>query len=554
MVAGGWWVALLTVLLGACGRNSLPEGPFGCLDNESVCAGVCIDTSNSSEHCGGCGNACGENEECIASKCRPICSADETLCAVGCVDLERDPEHCGACKNACAPGDMCVDGVCRTVACPGVHMACDGACVNPQTDPNHCGGCSIRCDEGWMCAGGLCRSTCRDTLCDAECVDLRSDPSHCGGCGFTCGADERCAMGQCVTTCPAGMSQCGNGCVELANDPRHCGSCFNVCAGSCSEGLCQAVCEEPEIDCGDGCFDPRVDRAHCGGCDIACAEGLECRQEQCLAPSDTCDWSTAQFPFQIQGSLRIGDLTVDKGCTLYVALAHEYYDLGALYSIGYDSGEVALIGPFTDQIYRVIYRPEDDLLYLASFEQVYVVARDGSSGGALTSEAMTPYLTSLGLIPEGWGSFGSQLLVGNSVGDLVALDPDDPKPVALASLPEGIVDFAFVGSTLYVMVSPLPFDVDEGELYQVSPSGEVTPFVELSCIPTALATDGESLYVACSYGDGIHQIDLPSGSTSAIYAADLYRYWGPGLLWDNEALLMFGDAEGSNVTIDAYFP
>jgi hypothetical protein len=551
----GAWIALAMVLLGACGRNSLPDAPFGCLEYESVCAGVCTDTSNSSEHCGGCGNLCSTNEECIASKCRPLCSAGETLCAAGCIDVQRDREHCGGCKNACALGDVCVDGACRAVVCTGVHVPCEGACVNPENDPAHCGGCFTKCEEGWSCAGGKCRSTCPGTLCGVECVDTGSDPSHCGSCGFSCGAGESCVMGQCVLICPAGSIACGNSCVDPSSDERHCGACFTVCRGSCSRGTCQPACAAPKVGCGDNCVDPRVDRSHCGGCDIRCAEGLECRQGRCLPPSETCDWSTVQFPFQIEGSLRIGDLTVDQDCTLYVALAHEYYDLGALYSISYDSGEVELVRQFSDQIYRVAYRAEDDSLYLASFERVYRMAKDGSSGGVLTDEVLAPYLTSLSLIPEGWGSFGGHLLIGNSDGDLIALDPSAPSPVAVATLPEAIVGLAFAGSTLYVAGSPLPFDTADGRVYQVSPTGDVTAVVDLPCGPTALASDaGTTLYVACSYGAGIRQLALPGGATSAIYAVDLYPYWGPGLLWDNGAFITFSNGQSANVTIDVYFP
>ena len=548
-------MALAIALLGACGRNSLPDAPFGCLEYEAVCAGVCTDTSDDPEHCGGCGNVCAPSEQCIASKCRPTCSATETLCAVGCVDTERDREHCGACKNACAVGDVCVDGACREAICAGVQISCEGVCVNPETDPAHCGDCFSKCQDGWSCAGGDCRPDCPGALCGADCVDLGSDPSHCGGCGFSCGEGEACAMGQCVLLCPAGLTACGNACVDVTSDQRHCGACFSACGGSCSRGICQSPCASPEIGCGDSCVDPRVDPLHCGGCDIQCAPGLECRQAQCLAPSESCDWSASQFPFQIEGSLRLGDLTVDEDCNLYVALAHEYYDLGAVYSINYDSGEVELVRQFSDQIYRVAYRSEDDSLYLASFERIYRLAKDGSSGGLVTDELVDPYLTSLTLSPQGWGSFGAQLLVGNSEGDLVALDPGAPGPVVVATLPESIVDLAFAGSALYVVVSPLPFDSTDGDLYQVSPTGEVTPFVDLPCGPTALASNaGAYLYVACSYGAGIHQLELPSGTTSAIYATDLYPYWGPGLLWDNGAFIMFGNGQSADVTIDVYIP
>ncbi len=78
--------------------------------SETVCGGVCIDTSTSRQHCGRCGNECSGNMECINSTCG--CSNNKTECNLNCVDLQTDLYNCGHCGNRCADTQTCENAQC----------------------------------------------------------------------------------------------------------------------------------------------------------------------------------------------------------------------------------------------------------------------------------------------------------------------------------------------------------------------------------------------------------------------------------------------------------
>jgi hypothetical protein len=81
----------------------------------TMCGTACINTKESSEHCGACGNACPSPQwcnhgKCVADKCNT--KAGEAECYGECKNLLTDPTNCGECKNACAAGQTCKDGSC----------------------------------------------------------------------------------------------------------------------------------------------------------------------------------------------------------------------------------------------------------------------------------------------------------------------------------------------------------------------------------------------------------------------------------------------------------
>ena len=83
------------------------------------------------------------------------CPAGQTNCGAdaGCRVLERDIDHCGACGQACADGQDCANGVC---ACAGTSVLCADACVDTKTDPTNCSACGIACAAGDVCSDSLC--------------------------------------------------------------------------------------------------------------------------------------------------------------------------------------------------------------------------------------------------------------------------------------------------------------------------------------------------------------------------------------------------------------
>ena len=126
------------------------------VDNYGDAGVACVNTRSSNQHCGGCGQACGQNQVCSDGMCTFMCRSTQTECmgAGGertCADLQSDRMNCGACGNACMDGYGCIAGRCR-LGCTELLTPCSNgadagpsgggeACVNTSNDPQNCGAC-----------------------------------------------------------------------------------------------------------------------------------------------------------------------------------------------------------------------------------------------------------------------------------------------------------------------------------------------------------------------------------------------------------------------------
>lgn len=92
-----------------------------CEFRSSCCDGACINPRTDQENCGACRNVCSDGEICQDSKC--VCGSDgfecekeQTCCAVygtlACINPQTDQENCGGCGNVCADDEQCIDGTC----------------------------------------------------------------------------------------------------------------------------------------------------------------------------------------------------------------------------------------------------------------------------------------------------------------------------------------------------------------------------------------------------------------------------------------------------------
>jgi hypothetical protein len=72
----------------------------GCQHSETLCTGICTDTTIDSGNCGSCGHACNTagGESCIAGVCD--CSSG-TDCSTVCVDTTTNQNNCMTCGNVC---------------------------------------------------------------------------------------------------------------------------------------------------------------------------------------------------------------------------------------------------------------------------------------------------------------------------------------------------------------------------------------------------------------------------------------------------------------------
>lgn len=168
-----------------------------CTGETQPCEDACVDLATDAFNCGGCGDACEQNQICDDGFCVVDCG-DLTECSDECANLDNDPGHCGNCSTACAKGEECVAGNCQ-LACGGELVPCDAVCADLQTDPEHCGACDAPCDVGEVCNAGECGVTCDPglTVCDGACIDTATDPAHCGGCGDGCAYGESCVDSAC---------------------------------------------------------------------------------------------------------------------------------------------------------------------------------------------------------------------------------------------------------------------------------------------------------------------------------------------------------------------
>jgi hypothetical protein len=121
----------------------------------SLCAGQCVDTSNSNVHCGACGRACSGGQVCMQGMCALTCGNGESICSQSCVNTRVDRGHCGGCGRACASSEDCVAGAC-VARCPAGQSSCSGSCANLQTDARNCGACGAVCAANQRCMTGSC--------------------------------------------------------------------------------------------------------------------------------------------------------------------------------------------------------------------------------------------------------------------------------------------------------------------------------------------------------------------------------------------------------------
>lgn len=230
----------------------------------------CVDPQTDERACGDCGQPCAPGQECLDGGCivgdcelpcddaldrGPICCRDEAALVDVCTSLLVDPDHCGACGQSCGEAGECADGACLCAEGPSVG-SCDGLCVDLETNPDHCGACGQACPEDApRCVDEQC------TTCEAQgltecggsaCADTKTDAANCGGCTVACAPDQECVQGDCVggecRACDEDVGVCclhpdaeaDPGCADLSTDVWNCGACGVWCAEgeACVAGAC----------------------------------------------------------------------------------------------------------------------------------------------------------------------------------------------------------------------------------------------------------------------------------------------------------------------------
>lgn len=279
-----------------------------CQSGLTACAGLCVDISRSPLHCGMCGRACHDGEQCVGGTCTLTCPPGSTECRGSCVRLDTNERHCGRCDNQCEPRShgtaVCVSAECGVVCLEG-YGDCNGSLDDGcETDLAntlmHCGGCGRVCrlpNADSECRRGTCviqNQKCLEGFADCDhiaangCeVNIDTNRGRCGGCGVSCAAGQVCEAGMCVShnpVCDGGMA-CGfdGACVDTESSVENCGACGQPCVvangtARCEGGQCEvAACSPGWRDCDgrsdNGCETNINSPEHCGSCERSCQSG-----------------------------------------------------------------------------------------------------------------------------------------------------------------------------------------------------------------------------------------------------------------------------------------
>jgi hypothetical protein len=98
-----------------------------------------------------------------------VCETGKEFCEGNCVDTQESDDNCGACGQACSGGMVCNKAKCE---CPSGQMDCEGKCADLQTSVTDCGECGHACMMGDACTAGACAGPTGDDGCSGEALGI----------------------------------------------------------------------------------------------------------------------------------------------------------------------------------------------------------------------------------------------------------------------------------------------------------------------------------------------------------------------------------------------
>ncbi len=266
----------------------------------------CVNINTSENHCGACGNACGENEICLDGDCTPMC--EDGLQNGLETDIDCGGPLCLPCANGqrCTENADCTSDLCEADGtCQDPHTCSDGVKNGGESDVD-CGGPSCPgCADGLacfidrdcanrFCKDGVCgrRASCRNGKKDGNETDIDCGGPDCPPCGEgeRCSNRDDCAgILDCVDRAGDGSNQ--KFCVECTEDTI-CNALYTD-RTTCLRYSCQAV-DETCTPGQDTCVDNGI-LSHCGF-NLECACRVTTEGEMACVDSGSGDHSCPANP------------------------------------------------------------------------------------------------------------------------------------------------------------------------------------------------------------------------------------------------------------------
>jgi hypothetical protein len=259
------------------------------------------------------------------------------------------------------------------------------------------------------------------------------------------------------------------------------------------------------------------------------------------------DAASANFGPSLDGpTVGYGDLELDRDGAL-VLVANDTVDpMGNfLFRVTRDGATASLlnsnIGAAGEQLLSLAIDPVAQAIYIGT-DQGNIYRRSSDGTVSMFVSASADAVLGLELAPAiGFGSFGGHLIATTSAGELLAIDPLSPNPVAEIT-PSGplttLIDLVFASDgTLYV--------VEDGpstapRLLMIAPDGTVTPLATGSGKlgqPDGIEIDegGDRLLVTSVFGGGDRLLEVALANSQVNKIADIdidFGFFPTGIVYD----------------------
>jgi len=196
--------------------------------------------------------------------------------------------------------------------------------------------------------------------------------------------------------------------------------------------------------------------------------------------------------------------------------------------------------PTGGSLYSIVYHPDMDEIFVGDTAgNIYAV--NPSSGASTLLVNVSDFVNALVVAPEGYGSFGGQLLVATYSGALVAVDAAIASTTIVADAGSNISDMEFGSDgTLYAVMEDL------GEVITIGADGLTSVVSSGFFAPDGIAVDndGGRLFVSDWSADALYGVQISDGARTNLGPYDFDGGWYPsGLAYDGVGTLLMGTGE-----------